>query len=139
MRPHDVVLLNIGLHHNNPADLTNAVEAFLTWYAQRKLSALPRSLPTLIWRDTTPQHFPKSPGGSYAQTRTRRSIPNLTIAGAPPSCVDIPLEEMHQFEWRNKVATPMVAAHNISVLPTWRPAAGQGITLNMPYTYLALH
>eukprot|EP00526_Cylindrotheca_closterium_P022281 CAMPEP_0113658956 /NCGR_PEP_ID=MMETSP0017_2-20120614/32059_1 /TAXON_ID=2856 /ORGANISM="Cylindrotheca closterium" /LENGTH=123 /DNA_ID=CAMNT_0000573391 /DNA_START=818 /DNA_END=1185 /DNA_ORIENTATION=- /assembly_acc=CAM_ASM_000147 len=54
----DICLINAGLHMKTPEDLTKAIDALMILFGD------PRIRKSLVWRDSSIQHFP-SLDGSY--------------------------------------------------------------------------
>ena len=80
LTPRDVVLMNFGLHQ--PHKLRAQVNGMLQWWRK---AAVNSHLPRLLWRQTSPQHWPLAPSGQFRSfsdvgaTRSRpcRGVPSI--------------------------------------------------------------
>ena len=60
LRASDVVIANSGLHHNSLSTLKPNLDSFLDFYHAARSAKM-----HVLWRETTPQHWP-TPSGEYA-------------------------------------------------------------------------
>jgi hypothetical protein len=114
MGPGDAVLLNVGLHHNDPRTLEHAISTFAEWAS---LIYKTKTAPLLIWKDTSPQLFKNSAGGNFAgfKANGRSAAPRRNQLG----CGKYSARHMHTNEWRNQVSLPFINALELPVIHTW--------------------
>eukprot|EP00959_Pyramimonas_sp_CCMP1952_P408702 8565298-Pyramimonas_sp.AAC.1 len=120
MAAKDIVLLNVGLHHNTPETLHQEIHLFASWLTAHQKQALPY----FIWKDTSPQHFPETKGGNYG---FKMNV--LSLKGHHRGCQNFAMSEMVQHDWRNNVSLPIIRKLGIPVVNTWRTVA------NLPHAH----
>jgi len=101
LTPNDIVLMNVGLHHNRRGDMKHALLSFAQLLAY---TAKSRPLPLMIWRETSAQHFRGGDGGNYLMKLSSelRSVDPNTFR-----CTKYPFQIMKDADWRNRYVNEM--------------------------------
>eukprot|EP00667_Euglena_gracilis_P015599 EG_transcript_16240 len=134
--PRDVLLLNFGLHFNNPDVYRTLLQNFVGKYA----ALSPTTRPFLLWVECSPQHFNASGSAKedLAMGQWRPHVPSLCSPYADPLGA-------HQTDFKNRFAEQLCAAHNVSVLRVaaasiWQWDAHVGLQfVDRKYTYDCTH
>ncbi|RYH20751.1 hypothetical protein EON65_22520 [archaeon] len=106
----DVLLVNFGLHYNEP----HTLEASLSSLVQ-ELYSLSQGhtvqLPHLLFMQTLPQHFPTSNGywDNVKSPHSKACRPDI------PGSIDDIIKRMDELDWRNKVADKIISEYNAKV------------------------
>ena len=132
----DVLVMNFGLHFGDrPAreyesQIRKFVKEVVRW--SLRLKNKQRKFPMIIWRETSPQHFPSAHGlfHSLSSWKTNASVSSqcvpITIGDGKTDGVDLH-EKARQsssdatHDFYNNIARPLVIAEKalIHLLPTW--------------------
>ena len=118
-----VVIGNYGVSCNDEAALERALESGIKPLL-RGLVQL-SSPPTLLWRETLPQHFPTASGLYKNQTVKPTKKPNhKTDTGADKSCTPISAPGMQAARWRNTHFATWLAKHSklkerVKIIDAW--------------------
>lgn len=102
--PNDIVFTNYGVWANSPAKLNAALKTIGMWYRSTK------SKPTLIWRESSAQHF-ATRDGNYASNAKKKPCRMQSRA------------LMVKGNWRNDVANEAMRELSVPVLPIWASTA----------------
>mmetsp|Transcript_7674 Transcript_7674/g.21832 ORF Transcript_7674/g.21832 Transcript_7674/m.21832 type:complete len:316 (+) Transcript_7674:698-1645(+) len=96
----DIMLANMGLHHNRRGEFKLALTAFANLL---KYESERRALPLILWRDTSAQHFGGGEGGNYPRDHGYlRNVDPHTF-----QCSKHSQEVMKAWDWRNRYLTEM--------------------------------
>ncbi|KAK3282247.1 hypothetical protein CYMTET_10007 [Cymbomonas tetramitiformis] len=108
-----VVILNFGLHYHNQQSYVRDLIATVATLRRlhQSLGANSSSL-KVLWREITPQHFPKSPGGQFSPKAYKNAIkvgckknePYDTSTAIGPN-------------WRNVLASKYMSSAGVEILP----------------------
>eukprot|EP00873_Tetraselmis_striata_P028071 jgi/Tetstr1/448335/TSEL_035619.t1 len=98
LRESDIVLANVGLHHNTPEGLAQDLRGFAKLLSYQSKSG--RRMPLWLWRDTSPQHFKGGLGGNYPEEKSDRL---RHVVPGEFRCTRYPLDVMRRTDWRNRV------------------------------------
>uniref|UniRef100_A0A7S2DAT0 Uncharacterized protein n=1 Tax=Haptolina brevifila TaxID=156173 RepID=A0A7S2DAT0_9EUKA len=125
-----ILVANLGLHHAN-AHYASIVDDFAEAY--RQLDAFSR--PQLIWRETSPQHFPTLHGwyesGAVTGTRSRHGHPETgAVACRPLGASNSTAHEAQavpwsEYDWFNNLSSQILEKlakelpGNVSILSVW--------------------
>ena len=114
LRSTDILVVNTGLHHNEPnATLVANVRSFILWFQNQS------SPPTVIWRESTPQHFATETG--EWDTHEKAGIVCGRVGGI---CAAMnPLREKTEFQKYNNASTPMIVAAGIPIVALYQALA----------------
>lgn len=102
--PHNsIVLMNVGLHYNNP-------DHYLLFLRDFEDTCLKKSCTKgkLIWQETAAQHFPRSHNG-YFQSRGR------CLKG----CTKLKRSKLISGDFRNRMANDIILKYGLPILPTF--------------------
>ena len=104
--PSDILYTNYGVWANSPPKLNAALRTFRQW-----LSSLePSKRPSVMWRETSAQHFASKDG-------------NYGSSGRKKPCTMPARDAMVRGNWRNQVANTAMAELKVPVLPIWSTTA----------------
>jgi hypothetical protein len=119
LREDDIVLANIGLHHNGVLETREGLMNFRLFL--QDMAKANRTLPQFIWRTTSAQHFAQSPGGLYPSDKQQARA----LKRAPPGyrCQLYNYREMKAYNERNKEAHAALYGLDIPVLDVWNVTA----------------
>ena len=92
------IVANLGLHYPDPALLFNVTETMLSAFQH-----IP-SMPSVIWRETSAQHFPGRTGLYNASAYVKNS-----------SCESVGAAKNHF----NSITNPIANAHGTPIISTW--------------------
>lgn len=81
-KPGDLWIQNIGVWYNDPDSLRVDMNRFGQYYADHK-----QELPTMLWRQSSVQHFPLSPSGDFGGFWLPPHFPCRPIGGEMDSIV----------------------------------------------------
>lgn len=116
--PKDIWQINFAVWINKHEDYAENLEAFQKHYEEHE-----RDMPDIIWRDGTPQHFPKSATGDFegwGGVNYPCKPLNVTLNSKGLLHTDDPeLTILTQGGWRNKMATLVMQHLGIPVIATW--------------------
>jgi len=102
--PHDVHFINTGTWHNDEGTLRRSLNDFLSFVTKAREAG--ETLPHVVWRETTPQHF-LTKGGLYHKY-------------APKGCIQsVDLDDLRSHDYRNRMAREMIGAAGIPIMPLW--------------------
>eukprot|EP00192_Tetraselmis_astigmatica_P011887 CAMPEP_0117675108 /NCGR_PEP_ID=MMETSP0804-20121206/15423_1 /TAXON_ID=1074897 /ORGANISM="Tetraselmis astigmatica, Strain CCMP880" /LENGTH=423 /DNA_ID=CAMNT_0005484077 /DNA_START=386 /DNA_END=1657 /DNA_ORIENTATION=- len=109
LRESDIVLANIGIHHNRRSGLRNALSTFARFLHYHSLK---QQLPLMIWRETSAQHFDGGEGGNYPPHHSHlRDVDPRTF-----NCTEHPHQMMQATDWRNRYVHELgFTAENLEV------------------------
>lgn len=83
LEPRDILVVNTGLHHPNPATLQANTEDFISWTKEKQ--PFDKKL-CVVWRQTLPQHFPTENGDWKQALNHQASEALLEAKRANTSC-----------------------------------------------------
>ena len=114
----DIWLLNFAVWLNKAEDYTSHLQAFKEYYERNE-----QDMPFIIWRDGSPQHFPKSATGDF-ESWGPDHFPCKPLDVSLDSkdhlhTQDAALQILMEGGWRNKLAAPVMDSLGIPVLATW--------------------
>ncbi|KAK9868414.1 hypothetical protein WJX84_008112 [Apatococcus fuscideae] len=114
----DIWLLNFAVWLNKAEDYTSHLQAFKEYYERNE-----QDMPFIIWRDGSPQHFPKSATGDF-ESWGPDHFPCKPLDVSLDSkdhlhTQDAALQILTEGGWRNKLAAPVMDSLGIPVLATW--------------------
>ena len=124
-----IVVINVGLHHNEESSLRAQVGGFTSWL--RSARAAPKPLPCLMWLQSLPQHFP-TPDGTYRKSwlfdeqcaaSNAHSRANLStfLTGDGRGCVPLSLDQLGNSRQRfNDVTDAIVSEVKLPIVESWR-------------------
>lgn len=114
----DIWMLNFAVWINKPDEYASHLQEFRAYYEEHEAE-----MPWIIWRDASPQHFPKSPTGDF-ETWGPDHFPckPLNVSLNPQGELhtkDEALGVLTEGGWRNKLASPVMQKLSIPVMVTW--------------------
>ena len=98
-----IVLINIGLHYNQPKKYAEFLSEFENFCLKE-----PCTKGTLIWQETSAQHFPGSNNGLFVKRGKCSS-----------GCAQLDREKLVNIDFRNKMANEVMLRNNVQILPVW--------------------
>ena len=109
----DLLIANVGVHHNERRRLERGVRSFLRWFGDGAVKK-----PCVVWAETTPQHYPTR-DGTYSGVRRRGTNGSCCTPLEPARLQTEPL-----FRQRfNQFATPLIRAAGIPIAKTFTALA----------------
>ncbi|PSC74635.1 hypothetical protein C2E20_2257 [Micractinium conductrix] len=126
VQKHDVIDFNVGLwHHMKDNNYTQLVQALADHVAANRAS-----LPHLLWRDNSPQHFdiehgefphPSEAGKLMSPFKGCKPFKNVTLQ--PDGSLSGGDGHVAAGGWRNKISTPIMQAAGVPIHYTWNNTA----------------
>lgn len=117
---HDILVVNSGIHHQNPTrTLAKNLASFAKWYDGHDVH-VNVGRPVVLWRETLPQHFPYP-------ISTNGDWPNdgkgLSVCGdAFMKCAPIRHDGAESNQRYNNVSNPIIESMGISIIRVFRAA-----------------
>ena len=122
-QPHDLLILNVGLH--TTPDYQNELARIAAVYQEQQAR-----LPDMLWMDTPPQHFltdvgeypaggEKPPFSCWYIGKSHNQDPLRLSKDHQLTTTDPDYQHAADGGWRNIAARPVMAAAGIPVLQTW--------------------
>ncbi|KAK9833226.1 hypothetical protein WJX74_010892 [Apatococcus lobatus] len=124
-QPGDLWIQNIGVWYNDPDSLRVDMNRFGQYYADHK-----HELPTMLWRQSSVQHFPLSPTGDFGGFWLPPHFPCKPIGGEMDSITVDPgtghlvtdrpdLNIVQKGNFRNAVTNAIAEQMGIPVMQNW--------------------
>lgn len=98
-----IIIINVGLHYNQPEKYIEFLNEFEK-FCLRKMC----TNGTLIWQETSAQHFPGSKNGLFVRR-------GKCFRG----CSQLDRGKLISVDFRNKMANELMLKYNIQILPVW--------------------
>jgi hypothetical protein len=112
--PDDVHVFNTGLWIHSKGEAASAVRGFRRFIEYAREAGM--TLPRIVWRETTPQHFASSPYGTFverAATKKTKKTPQRCMSAVDEAA-------MKKGDFRNKVAFAVLKGmEDIDVFKAW--------------------
>ena len=125
VEPCDVVIMNFGAYWNqidtSPEELGSRMLALGVHLEKRRRTNW--TMPHIIWRETSPQHFPTWDGTFDPVLHGNAKLINETS----PCLTGIPWEGQQRANRLNAVSNPVMAKLGIPILRSWKPGVDRGI------------
>lgn len=98
-----IILFNVGLHYNQP-------EEYFEFLSEFEKVCLRKACTngTLIWQETSAQHFPGSKNGLFVRR-----------GKCSRGCSQLDRGKLVSVDFRNKMANELMLKYNIQILPVW--------------------
>ena len=98
-----IILFNVGLHYNQP-------EEYFEFLSEFEKVCLRKACTngTLIWQETSAQHFPGSKNGLFVRR-----------GKCSRGCSQLDRGKLVSVDFRNKMANELMLRNNIQILPVW--------------------